>query len=122
MNNNDFSSSNSTTIQSTDILCSSMEQYKNHSGNQLLLHEITTYLAQRQYDAALSQQQQEIINVTKSRVEASYSIIGIMRNRHKGRFLAKTKRGTWKDVGDALALRWVSLYIKRHAESESSTL
>lgn len=42
--------------------------------------------------------------------EVAKAIIDIIRP--EGRFLAKTKRNTWRDIGNELAVRWVSLILK----------
>jgi len=95
-------------VQRFDVLCSSDPSHVVHTGN--------TYL-QDVAEGYLTENPAVRINMTEERVTASVHIIGAIRN-HKGRFLAKTKRGTWKDVGNQLALRWVSLYLKRQYGEE----
>ena len=47
------------------------------------------------------------------RVRIARSIILTVRNGDPGgRFLARTTRGTWKEIDDTLAIKWISLILK----------
>ena len=50
------------------------------------------------------------------RVPVARDIVGEIRNGG-GRFLARTKKGTLKDIDNELAIRWASLCIRRAVES-----
>ena len=54
--------------------------------------------------------------VPSERVPVARDIVGEIRNSG-GRFLARTKKGTLKDIDNELAIRWASLCIRRAVES-----
>ena len=99
--------SNSTRIRPIDILCSTEPQYAVHRGNQDYAVTVSAYMLQHPH---------RDLERLQERVITSREIVEICRARD-ARFLAKTRRGTWKDVGDELAVRWVSLHLRRMAEN-----
>uniref|UniRef100_A0A7S1DAZ9 DUF6824 domain-containing protein n=1 Tax=Cyclophora tenuis TaxID=216820 RepID=A0A7S1DAZ9_CYCTE len=91
-----------TKIQRTDVLCNNQMPYARHTGNHLYALIVAKYINGHP----------PVVEV-KERVKAALNIIKTVRQEHHGRFLAKTKRGTWKDIGDKLAVKWISLHFKR---------
>eukprot|EP00541_Cyclophora_tenuis_P018344 CAMPEP_0116563188 /NCGR_PEP_ID=MMETSP0397-20121206/12588_1 /TAXON_ID=216820 /ORGANISM="Cyclophora tenuis, Strain ECT3854" /LENGTH=133 /DNA_ID=CAMNT_0004089591 /DNA_START=131 /DNA_END=532 /DNA_ORIENTATION=- len=109
MANNDENNDMLHRICSNDVLCSTIPRYVNHVGNQDYALAVAAYLLRHPR-----------INLARvdERVAASRDIVGIIRYR-RGRFLAKTRRGTWKEIGDELALRWVSRQLRRMVEHDA---
>lgn len=97
--------STSTRIRPIDILCSREPQYAEHRGNQEYMVTVSAFLLHHP-DIDLDSWQE--------RTAAGQEIVQVIRARD-GRFLAKTRRGTWKDVGDEFAVRWVALHLRRMA-------
>jgi len=93
-------------VQIWDVMCDRRDvRCANHFGNRRFAIIVCMHMAKNQ----------DLLNVDV-RVRVARSIIHTIRNgRPGGRFLAKTKRNTWKDIGDNLALRWVSLILKTAA-------
>mmetsp|Transcript_13076 Transcript_13076/g.22224 ORF Transcript_13076/g.22224 Transcript_13076/m.22224 type:complete len:202 (-) Transcript_13076:416-1021(-) len=90
-------------IQGNDVLCGVLSPpYSTHVGNRRYAILVSGYLATH-----------PPIEIVQDRVRAAVEIVGRVRSVQRGRFLARTKRGPWKDIGDRLAIRWVSLHLKR---------
>ena len=51
------------------------------------------------------------------RVRVGWSVIRTIKDGdpHGGRFLARTSKGLWREVSDELAIKWISLVLKRAA-------
>ena len=89
--------------QPNDVLCSYETRFSSFVGNQSLNIVVKDFLhSHPQYD----------MGITQDRAVVSEKIVKIIHQRN-GRFLARTKQGSWKEICPDLALRWLSLYIKR---------
>jgi len=93
-------------VQAFDIFCDrNDESAPGHYGNRKLGLVVST--CTKRYSN---------LHIPKERAKVARIIVQTVRNCEPGgRFLAKTKRGTWKDIGDRLAVRWVGLVIKKAA-------
>lgn len=96
-------------VQPEDVVCDRRDpRCALHRGNQ----EFAVLLA-RQINANESTRD---LLVTEERLPLATNIVQEIRT-NGGRFLGRTKRGTLKDVGDELAVRWTSLAIRRAVEN-----
>ena len=90
-------------IQVNDVLCGvRTAPYIFHVGNVRYAQAVASYL-----------ETHAPVVTRQDSIEAASAIIRFVRTHRRGRFLAKTKRGTWKDIGDHLATLWVCLHLKR---------
>lgn len=101
------SGSTSTRIRAIDILCSREQHHMLHRGNRDFEVTMSAFLLHHP-DIDLESRPE--------RDAASQEIVRVVRQRD-GRFLAKTRRGTWKDVGDEWAARWVAMDLRRMANT-----
>eukprot|EP00541_Cyclophora_tenuis_P017217 CAMPEP_0116556588 /NCGR_PEP_ID=MMETSP0397-20121206/8777_1 /TAXON_ID=216820 /ORGANISM="Cyclophora tenuis, Strain ECT3854" /LENGTH=327 /DNA_ID=CAMNT_0004081969 /DNA_START=296 /DNA_END=1279 /DNA_ORIENTATION=- len=89
-------------VQIWDVLCDRHDSCcANHFGNRRFAVMVCMIITK--------QTNEDLLKVDV-RVRAARSIIHSVRRN--GRFLARTKRNTWKDIGDNLAIRWASLILK----------
>uniref|UniRef100_A0A7S1D3Z7 DUF6824 domain-containing protein n=1 Tax=Cyclophora tenuis TaxID=216820 RepID=A0A7S1D3Z7_CYCTE len=97
-------------IRNNDILCSTIPRYAAHVGNQDFNLVLSAYLLHRRTVA---------LERVEERVGVARDVVQMMRQR-QSRFLAKTRRGTWKDIGDDLAVRWISRRLRRMVENDGN--
>mmetsp|Transcript_30575 Transcript_30575/g.70468 ORF Transcript_30575/g.70468 Transcript_30575/m.70468 type:complete len:211 (+) Transcript_30575:101-733(+) len=92
-------------IQLHDVLCDRNDKMAPvHYGNHRFALLVTACIMRCNDD----------LHVAENRKRVAWIIIQVVRNCNPGgRFLAKTKYGTWKDIGDKLAIRWVGLILKK---------
>ena len=99
----------SSRIQREDILCCHDLPYAAHVGNRMYVIRLSLYLENHPTASSST----TAVMTVEERFKASMDMVKIIRTKQRGRFLAKTKKGTWKDIGDSLAVKWISLHIKR---------
>mmetsp|Transcript_9916 Transcript_9916/g.22891 ORF Transcript_9916/g.22891 Transcript_9916/m.22891 type:complete len:286 (-) Transcript_9916:15-872(-) len=93
-------------IQPYDVLCDrNDERAPKHYGNRKFALVVSAYTTKHKN-----------LHITEKRANVAKAIVQTVRRCEPGgRFLAKTKHGTWKDIGDRLAVRWVGLILKKSA-------
>lgn len=93
-----------TSVRPVDVICSREPRFANHKGNQdyaltimdCLLHHPSVNMDVKDWDWTA----------------VSKHIVYVIRGRG-GRFLGKTRVGTWADIGDGLATRWVTQHLRQ---------
>mmetsp|Transcript_22666 Transcript_22666/g.38537 ORF Transcript_22666/g.38537 Transcript_22666/m.38537 type:complete len:186 (-) Transcript_22666:182-739(-) len=103
-------------VQKMDVICNLRDaRCARHPGNQRLA--IVTSRCMATYQAT-----HDFLD-PRDRVQVARDVVQTIRGSsnnnnqdNNARFLARTKRNTFRDIGDRLALRFVSLIIRRAAE------
>jgi len=92
-------------IQAYDVLCDrNDERAPKHYGNRKFALVV----------AASKSKYKNLRMFPEKRADVAKTIVQTIRKCEPGgRFLAKTKSGTWKDIGDGLAVRWVGLILEK---------
>mmetsp|Transcript_10838 Transcript_10838/g.25125 ORF Transcript_10838/g.25125 Transcript_10838/m.25125 type:complete len:390 (+) Transcript_10838:1145-2314(+) len=95
-------------IQPLDVLCDSRDdRISGHYGNRQFGLLVDTHMTRYQKDLVL-------LADAEMRAKVAREIVQTVRMCEPGgRFLAKTKYGTWRDIGDKLAVRYVGLILKK---------
>ena len=91
-------------VHSYDVICDQTD--RNHYGNKRFGIVICMFLA-KDYN----------MKDVSVRVRVGSSVIRTIKDGdpHGGRFLARTTKGSWREVSDELAIKWISLILKRAA-------
>ena len=96
-------------VQREDVVCDRNDpRCAVHYGNQMFALLVSTRIT-------AAENLRDLL-VPSERVPVARDIVGEIRNSG-GRFLARTKKGTLKDIDNELAIRWASLCIRRAVES-----
>ena len=115
LNQIDASAQDPASVNHRDVVCNTRdERCAQHLGNRYLAVLVAEAFAQRE----------DGLEGLRDDVQLRRSIAGsITRNIHDmgGRFLGKTVRGTYKQLGESLSIRWVSHIISRAADQADGT-
>lgn len=93
-------------VYNVDVMCDAKDKRcPNHIGNKRITELFSLYLMKKDND----------MKDVSVRVRISREVILAIKSSepHSGRFLARTVKGSWKEIDDTLAIKWISLVLKR---------